>query len=264
MHIAVCIKQTPDSAANMVVENGAATWGDAPMVVNPWDEYALEEAIRTKEQHGGQVTALVMGPESAREALKTAIAMGCDSGVMVSDEVLAGCDARMTARVLARAIEKLGDVELTVFGKQAIDGDTGLVPVSVACTLGWTALSYVAEVNEVDVDNARISVARSLEEGRQNCSGALPAVISVVKEINEPRYPSFIGIRKASKADILVWDLAELGLEVAEMKAGGAAVTWSDMRPLPARSRTVEFIEGESMEVIVAMLADRLMADKVI
>ncbi len=264
MHIAVCIKQTPDSAANMVVEDGAATWGDAPMVVNPWDEYALEEAIRTKEQHGGQVTALVMGPESAREALKTAIAMGCDSGVMLSDEALAGCDARMTARVLASAIEKLDDVELAIFGKQAIDGDTGLAPVSVACTLGWTALSYVAEVNEVDVDNARISVARSLEEGRQNCSGALPAVISVVKEINEPRYPSFIGIRKASKAEITVWDLAELGLDVAEMKAGGAAVTWSDIRPLPASSGAVELIEGESMEVIAATLADRLMADKVI
>jgi electron transfer flavoprotein beta subunit len=130
--------------------------------------------------------------------------------------------------------------------------------------LGWTALSYVAEVNEVDVDNARISVARSLEEGRQNCSGALPAVISVVKEINEPRYPSFIGIRKASKAEITVWDLAELGLDVAEMKAGGAAVTWSDIRPLPASSGAVELIEGESMEVIAATLADRLMADKVI
>ncbi len=200
MHIAVCIKQTPDSAANTIVENGVATWGDAPMVVNPWDEYALEEAIRIKEQHGGRVTALAMGPKSAREALKTAIAMGCDSGVMLSDEVLIGCDARITARVLASAIEKLGDVDLAIFGKQAIDGDTGIVPVSVACTLGWTALSYVAQVNELDVRNLRISVGRSIEEGRQNCSAALPAVISVVKEINEPRYPSFIGIRKASKA----------------------------------------------------------------
>ena len=264
MHIAVCIKQTPDSAADMVVENGAVTWGDVPMVVNPWDEYALEEAIRTKEKYGGKVTAIVMGRESAREALKTAIAMGCDSGVMLSDEDLFGCDARVTARVLARTIEKLGDVELAFFGKQAIDGDSGLVPLSVAFILGWTPLSYVCEVYGVDVHECRISVARLLEEGRQNCTGALPAVISVVKEINEPRYPSFIGIRKASKAEIPVWDLAELGLGDGEIKACDSAVAWSEIRSFPERSGEVEIIEGESMEAIVADLTDRLMDDMVI
>lgn len=108
----------------MFVEHGGATRDDAPMVVNPWDEYALEEVIRTKEQHGGQVTALVMGPESALEALKTAIAMGCDSGVMLTDKAIAGCDASITSCVLASAIEKLGDVQLAIFGKQAIGGDT--------------------------------------------------------------------------------------------------------------------------------------------
>ena len=248
----------------MFIEHGGANWGDVPMVVNPWDEYALEEAIRTKEQHGGQVTALVMGPETAREVLKTAIAMGCDSGVMLTDEALDGCDARITACVLASAIKKLGDVQLAIFGKQAIDGDTGLVPVFVACALGWTPLSYVAEVNELDLDNARISVARSLEEGRQYCSGALPAVISVVKEINEPRYPSFIGIRKASKAKIQLWGVADLGIDIAEINAGKSAVTWVDIRALPARGGSVEIIDGDNMEAIAANLADRLVADKVI
>jgi electron transfer flavoprotein beta subunit len=155
-------------------------------------------------------------------------------------------------------------VELAIFGKHAIDGDSGLVPVSVACTLGWTSLSYVAEVYGVDVQNARISVARLMEEGRQNCSGALPAIISVVKEINEPRYPSFVGIRKASKSEIPVWDLAKLELDVADVKDGNSAVTWADIRPLPASGGAVELIEGESMEDIAATLADRLMADKVI
>jgi electron transfer flavoprotein beta subunit len=205
-----------------------------------------------------------MGPESAQEALKTAIAMGCDSGVMLTDEALDGCDARTTACVLASAIEKLGDVQLAIFGKQAIDGDTGLVPVSVACALGWTPLSYVAEVNELDLQNGRISVARSLEEGRQYCSGALPAVISVVKEINEPRYPSFIGIRKASKAKIPLWGLADLGLDISEISVGKSAVTWADIRALPARGGSVEIIDGDSIEVIVAKLVDRLMTDKVI
>ena len=103
-----------------------------------------------------------------------------------------------------------------------------------------------------------------MEEGRQNCSAALPAVISVVKEINEPRYPSFIGIRKASKAEIPVWDLAKLGLEKATIKVGDAAVTWADIRLLPVSSGVVELIEGENIEAIVATLVDRLMADKVI
>ena len=248
----------------MATENGEVTWGDAPMVVNPWDEYALEEAIRIKEQYGGHVTALVLGSESASEVLKTAIAMGCDFGVRLSDIALADCDARMTALVLARAIEKLGNVELAIFGKQAIDGDTGLVPVSVACSLGWTPLSYVADINEIDVQNARIIVARVMEEGRQNCSSGLPAVISVVKEINEPRYPSFIGIRRASKTEISVWDLAELGLDAVDIKAGDSSVKWEDIRPLPARGEAVELIEGDSMEAIAVTLADRLMAEKVI
>lgn len=138
------------------------------------------------------------------------------------------------------------------------------MPVYVACALGWTPLSYVAEVNEFDLHNARISVARSLEEEHQNCSGALPSVISVVKEINELRYPSFIGIRKASKAEILLWGLAELGLDVAEINADKSAVTWADIRSLPARGGFVELIGGDSMEAIAANLADRLMADKVI
>ena len=264
VHIVVCIKQTPDSAAEMVVENGIVSWGDTPMVVNPWDEYALEDAIRTKEKYGGHVTAIVMGRKSAGEALKTAIAMGCDSGVMLCDEDFFRCDARGTARILARAIEKLGDVELAFFGKQAIVGDSGLVPLSVAFVLGWTPLSYVCEVYEIDLHEARISVARLLEEGRQNCLATLPAVVSVVKEINEPRYPSFIGIRKASKVEIPVWDLAELGLDDSEIKTCDSAVIWSQIQSLAKSSREVEMIEGDSVEAIVTELTDRLMDDMVI
>lgn len=264
MHVVVCTKQTPDSAATLKVEDGKAAWGDAPLVVNPWDEYAIEEAIQIKENKSGKATALTMGPERAREVLKTCIAMGCDEAVLISDESLAGSDTRITASILAAAIRKLGDVDLVILGKQAIDGDTGQVPVALARTLGWTPLTYVFEISELDPDAKRIKVARLLEEGKQICSAPLPAVISVVKDINEPRYPSFIGIRRAGKAEIPVWTAADLGLDGAQVGADASAVRWTDVRSLPARAGAVEIVDGDSPAAIAATLADRLMAEKVI
>lgn len=264
MRVVVCAKQTPDSAATLKVQDGKATWGDSPMVVNPWDEYAVEEAIRIKENKGGSAAVITMGPERAREVLKTCIAMGCDEAVLISDEALAGSDARVTAAVLAAAIKKLGDVDLVILGKQAIDGDTGLVPMALARMLGWSPLSFVFQIAELDPEAKRIKVARLLEEGKQICSAPLPAVISVVKDINEPRYPSFIGIRKAGKANIPVWTAADLGLDGSQVGAQGSAVKWSDMRGLPERTGAVEIIEGETPAQIAATLADKLMAEKVI
>ena len=150
LHNLVCIKHTPDSAAKMLVENGVVSWGDAPMVVNPWDEYAIEEALSIRDKFGGSVTVLTMGPESAKEALKTAIAMGCDHGILISDVSIASYDARITSIVISKAIATLDNVQIVFFGKQAIDGDTGLVPMSVAYALGWPGFSYVAELSEID------------------------------------------------------------------------------------------------------------------
>ena len=264
MHVVVCTKQTPDSAAVIKIEEGKAAWGESPMVVNPWDEYAIEEAIRIKENKGGKATAITLGPDRAREVLKTCIAMGCDEAVLVSDEAFDGSDARVTATILAAAIRKLGDVDLVIFGKQAIDGDTGLVPMAVARILGWSPLSYVFEISELEPDEKQIRVARLLEEGRQLCSAALPAVVSVVKDINEPRYPSFIGIRRAGKAEIPVWTAEDLELDSSSIGAAASAVSWSDIRSLPQRSGSVEIIEGDTPAKIAATLADRLLAEKVI
>jgi len=264
VHVVVCTKQTPDSAAAMKIEDGKAAWGDSPMVVNPWDEYAIEEAIRIKENKGGKATAITLGPDRAREVLKTCIAIGCDEAVLVSDEAFDGSDARVTAVILAAAIRKLGDVDLVIFGKQAIDGDTGLVPMALARMLGWSPLSYVFEISELEPDQKQIRVARLLEEGKQLCSAPLPAVVSVVKDINEPRYPSFIGIRRAGKAEIPVWTAADLELDASSIGAGASAVSWSDIRGLPDRAGSVEIIEGDSPAEIATTLADRLLAEKVI
>jgi electron transfer flavoprotein beta subunit len=264
MHIVVCIKQTPDTAAKVEVLNGQVTWGDAPLVVNPWDEYAIEEAIRLKEQHGGKVTALSLGAESAKEALKQAVAMGCDAAILITDPALVGSDVLATSRVLAKAIEKLGDAEVAMFGKQAIDGDTGLTAIATARRLGWSPLTYVAKIVEIDPAAKTIKVERLVEEGRQTVTSKLPAVISVVKEINEPRYPSFMGIRKASKLAIPTWSAADLGLEAAQVGEAGSAVTWPEVRGLPVREAACEFIEGSSPQEIAARLADKLAAEKVI
>jgi electron transfer flavoprotein beta subunit len=263
MHVVVCVKQTPDSAAKISVENNRVTWGDTGLVVNPWDEYAIEEAIRLKEKHGGKATAISMGPETAKEALKTCLAMGCDEAILISDPALNGSDALATSYVLAKAIEKFGDVDVVLFGKQAIDGDTGLVPIGVARRLGWSPLTFTIKIAEMDVSAKTIKAERLLEQGKQVVTATLPAVVGTVKDINEPRYPSFMGIRKAAKAVINTWSAGDLGLDMAQVGETGSATRWPRVFPLPAREGAVEMFEGTPEEV-AAKLADRLLADKVI
>jgi len=263
MHVVVCVKQTPDSAAKMGVENGKVTWGEAGLVVNPWDEYAIEEAIRLKEKYGGKATALSMGPESAKEALKTCLAMGCDEAILLSDATLKGSDALATSYALAKAIQKMGDVDIVLFGKQAIDGDTGLVPIGLARRLGWAPLTYTIKIAELDVAAKTIRAERLLEQGRQIVTGQLPAVIGTVKDINEPRYPSFMGIRKASKANIPTWSAADIGCEPEKIGPTGSAMRWPTVYPLPTREGSVELLAG-TPEEIATQLADKLLADKVI
>ncbi len=263
MHIVACVKQTPDTAATVAVKDGHVTWGDAALVVNPWDEYAIEEAIRLKEKHGGKATALSLGPESAKEALKTSLAMGCDEAILISDPALKGSDVTATATALAAAIRKMGDVDVVALGNRAIDGDTGLSAAAVAAKLGWSLLTDLSKIDQLDAGARTITVERSLEEGKQICASKLPVVISVVKDINEPRYPSFMGIRKASKAVIPIWSVAELGLDASQVGSAGSTVTWPEIYPLPPREGSVELIDG-TPEEIAAKLADKLIADKVI
>jgi electron transfer flavoprotein beta subunit len=263
MHVVVCVKQTPDSAARMGVDPSGHVTADSNPVVNPWDEYAIEEAIRLKEKYGGKATAICMGPEGAKEALKTCLAMGCDEAILISDPAFKGSDALATSYTLGKAIEKMGDVDVVLFGKQAIDGDTGLVPVGVARRLGWTPLTYTIKIAELDASAKTIKAERLLEQGRQIVTGRLPAVVGTVKDINEPRYPSFMGIKKASRAVIPTWSAADLGCDPAKAGAAGSAVRWPSVFPLPPREGTVEMFSG-APEEIAAQLVDRLLGDKVI
>ncbi len=256
MKIIACIKQVPDSEAKVKTENGKVTWGDAPLVINPFDEYAVEGALQQKEAQGGTVTALCIGPESAKEALKHALAMGADEAVLVSDAALEGIDTQGAARVLAAAIQKIGGVDMMVFGRQTLDNGAGVTPAQTARVLGWPMLGVAGQIK---VQNGSVSVDRVIEEGRQAVSAKLPAVLSVVQSIGEPRYPSFMGIRKASKANIPIWSLSDLGVGAPE-----ATVKRIELTTPPARQTTVEIITGDSPAEIANKLVDKILAEKIL
>ncbi|HWQ83047.1 MAG TPA: electron transfer flavoprotein subunit beta/FixA family protein [Anaerolineales bacterium] len=256
MKIVVCVKQVPDSAAKVVVENGRVSWGDAPLVINPWDEFAVEAALQLKEAQGGDVIAVSVGGESAKEALKHALAMGCGEAILVSDPVLANADSGAVAQVLAAAIQKMGGVDLAVFGRQAIDGDIGMTHTQTARILGWPVLGLVSSLK---LEDGSVLAERTIEEGRQVIKAKLPALISVSKDIGEPRYPSFMGIRKASRALIPVWTLGDLGIP-----APVSVVQWPAVLTPPARDVTTEMISGSSAQEIAEKLVNRILAEKVL
>jgi electron transfer flavoprotein beta subunit len=256
LKIIACIKQVPDSEAKVRAENGQVTWGDAPLVINPFDEYAVEGALQQKEANGGTVTALCIGPESAREALKHALAMGADDAILVSDPALTELDTAGAARVLAAAIQKIDGVDMVMFGRQTLDNGAGITPAQTARILGWPMLGLVGQIK---VQEGNATVERVIEEGRQTVSAGLPAVLSVVQSIGEPRYPSFMGIRKASKATIPVWSLGDLGVSAPQ-----AVIKRTELMNPPVQESTIEIISGESPAEIADKLADKILAEKVL
>lgn len=256
MKIIACIKQVPDSEAKVKAEGGQISWGDAPLVINPFDEYAVEGALQQKEAMNGTVTALCIGPETAKEALKHALAMGADDAILVSDPALNELDTLGAARVLAAAIQKIGGVDMVIFGRQTLDSGSGLTAGQTARVLGWSMLGLAGQIK---VEERSVQVERVIEEGRQSVKSNLPTVISVVQSIGEPRYPSFMGIRKASKAEIPVWSLSDLGIS-----APNAIIKRTGLMNPPARETSVEIINGESPAEIADKLADKLIAEKVL
>jgi electron transfer flavoprotein beta subunit len=226
-------------------------------VINPFDEYAMEGALQQKEANNGStVTALCIGPESAKEALKHALAMGADEAILVSDPALEEMDTAGAARILAAAIQKIGDVDMVVFGRQTLDNGAGTTPAQTARILGWPMLGLAGQIK---VQDGRVTVERVIEEGRQTVSAKLPAVVSVVQSIGEPRYPSFMGIRKASKANIPVWSLSGLGAGASE-----PIVKRTEVINPPVQQTIIEIITGESPSEIADKLADKILAEKIL
>lgn len=257
MKIVVCVKQVPDSAANIIVEDGNVNWGDAPIVINPWDEYAVEAALQLTEKYGGDVVALSLGGEAAKDALKHALAMGCSEAILINDPELSEVDASGAAKVLAAGIQKVGDVDLAIFGKQAIDNDSGITPAMAARVLAWPILSLVSAVE--DIADGAIKGKRFMEEGNQLFESKLPAVVSIVKDFSEPRYPSFMGIRKASRAVIPEMTAGDVGVEKPAVKV----VQFELLNP-PPKEVTNEMIEGGTPEEIAVNLVNKIMEEKVL
>lgn len=258
MKIAVLIKQTPDTAELPKVAAEDVRRGEvkATMVINPWDEFAAEEAIQLNERFDADVVAISMGSPEAAEALKHAIAMGVPEAKLVDNSGATGGDMWTTAALLAAAIRDEGDVDLVLAGKQSVDENSGAVFVGVACKLGYPLLTNVVKI--VDVANGAITVERMVEGAQETVSAPLPAVVSVGKEINDPRYPSFMGIRKAGKAKIPALNAGDLGVDAQ------ARTAWTNIRKPETRKTEVRIIDGASVQEKAAKLAEALLAEKVI
>jgi electron transfer flavoprotein beta subunit len=261
--IVVCIKQVPETTevkinpeTKTLMREGVAS------ITNPFDEFALEEGLLTKEKYGGEVHVITMGPPQAIDVLKNALAVGADKVYLLSDAAFAGADTLATAYTLAKAIEKIGDVDLVICGKQAMDGDTAQVGPGIATRLGIPQLTYVAKVREIDPGKKRIVVERLLEHGREIVESSLPAVMTVVKDINEPRLPSLLGIKKAAKAQIPTWGLQDIPVEEDRIGLKGSP-TWVWKVFTPEARGGGEVLQGEITEV-VPLLVNKLMDSKFI
>jgi len=211
MRIIVPIKQVPETnAVRLDEETGTMVRSGVEAIVNPLDLYAIETALRLRERHGGEVVALSMGPPAAEAALREAVAMGLDSGVLVSDRLLAGSDTWSTAFALAAAVRKLGAFDWILCGERATDGDTGQVGPALAAFLDLPAVTYVSRFEWNGQGRARVT--RLIEGGYETVAVEPPAVCTMVKEIAAPRLPTLVGKQRARTVDIQKWGIAELGI----------------------------------------------------
>ncbi len=260
MHVVTFTRSTPDTAAKVWVDdNGAVSWGDVATVVNPWDEYSLEETIAIAKGNGGKSTVIAIGAALHDDALKHSLAMGVQDAIRIEEGGADIHDSLIWSGLAAGALQKLGDVDLVIFGKESIDVASDQHSMQLARRLGWTMLSFVSAIVELDAAAGTIKVEKTLEQGKQLLSARLPAVISVMKGINEPRYPNFLGIRKAAKAAIPVWTAADLGVDLP----APATAALRYFNP-PARAVSTEIVAGEGVSDKAETLAARLFEEKVL
>lgn len=266
MYAIVCIKQVPETTdVKINPDTGTLIREGVASIVNPFDEYAIEEGLRLKEKFGGKVAVISMGPPQAEEALKQAVAMGADEAILLSDRAFAGADTWATAYTLAKAIEKIGDYDVIICGRQALDGDTGQVGPGISTQLGVNQLTYVFKIREIDLEKGSITVERLVEEGREVVTSKLPAVLTVVKDINQPRYPTFMGIRRAARMQIPVWTADDLeGADRDLFGLNGSPTKVVKVFTPQPREGEAEIVEADSIEEAAGILADKLLKEKII
>ena len=265
MKIAVCIKQVPDSwAQKSMGSDGRLDRASVDAVLNDLDEYAIESALALVEAHsptgeagegsGHSITVISMGPERATEALRKALSMGADDAILISDEALAGSDALATSKVLANVIRD-GGFDLVICGTESTDARMSVVPAMLAERLSFAQLTFAASIL---VDGDSVKISRQTEFGVEEMSASLPAVVSVVEKINEPRYPSFKGIMASKKKPLITKSLAEIALQPSEVGSSAAWSTVKDSLPRPPRGAGVKVIDsGDGGAQLAAFLAER-------
>lgn len=246
MNSIVCLKEVPDTETRIEIRDGQIVEEGIQYVVNPYDEYALEEALKWQEQLGGKVTLLTVGPERARESILKGLAMGADEVYHLSDPAFLDGDAYATAQALAAAIQKLGEYDIIFCGKQAVDDDSAAVGIMLAQMLDLPHVSVVTSL-EIDAEAKSAKAEREIEGGKEVVELSLPAVITAQKGLNEPRYPSFRGIRQARRKPFNQWTLADVGAEAEQVGAAGARLEVVEVLPPPERSAG-QIIEGEPAE----------------
>ena len=258
MNIVVCVKQVPDTWSEKRLTDADSTLDRASTdpVMNEMDEYAVEEALRLQEAHGGEVTLLCMGPDSATDTIRKALSMGADKAIHVLDDGLHGSDAVATSLALSAAVGKAvddGGVDLVLLGSESSDARMSVVPAMLAERLGWPQLTFAKEVT---VEGSSVRIKRLTDDGYLAVEAPTPAVVSVVEKINEPRYPSFKGIMAAKKKPVATYALGDLGIDADAVGLGGA---WSRVESFelapPRQAGTVVTDDGDGAEKLVEFLA---------
>jgi electron transfer flavoprotein beta subunit len=253
MNIVVLVKQVPDSSTERTLRSDDRTVdrASASNVINEMDEYAIEEALKIKEAHGGEVTVLTMGPASAAEAIRKALSMGPDKAVHILDDALHGSCALGTSRVLAAALRTLG-ADLDLAGAESTDGRVQVMPQMLAERLGIAALTGARKLT---VDGATLTAERQTEEGYEVITASTPAIVSVWDTINEPRYPSFKGIMQAKSKPLSVLGLADLGIDPSSVGAAGATSEVVEAAKRPMRTAGTKVTDsGEGGVALVEFL----------
>jgi len=259
MNIIVCIKQVPDTTqvkidpeTNTLIREGVTS------IINPFDVYAIEEGVRLKEKFGGKTTVITMGPPQAEAALREAVSLGCDEAVLIGDRAFAGSDTLATGYTLAAAIKKISDYDLIICGKQASDGDTAQVGPGIATQLDIPQVTYVKKIERIE--DKTMVVERMTEEGFEIVQTSLPCLLTVVKEINEPRLPSLKGKMKAKKLEIPCWKAIDLDVDESQLGLTGSPTWVSKIFTPPPRPKG-ELFTGDADEAVnklVDFLKDRL------
>lgn len=253
MNIIVCIKQVPDTREVRInPETGNLIREGVPSIVNPDDKHAVEAAVTLKEKYGGKTTVMTMGPAQAEDALRECLAMGIDEAILISDRTFSGADTSATSYTLGCAIKKLGDFDLILCGRQAIDGNTAQVGPQLAGILGIPQITYASGI---EVNGNNLKVKRALEDGYEVIEATVPVLLTTIKDLNTPRIPPLDQVMEAYGKPLTTWTANDIDADREKIGLKGSPTRIRKVSTTPPKGREVEIIEGTYEDAVDALLA---------